>query len=93
MESKFKTLGEKAYSCLEKAQELGLYATLLGNYPRLGIKVNCYLVNSQTFKTTCWGNWGKQNGSRWRLIFGDLTRLRKKVSSLLRVCSSKFLLR
>ena len=25
-----------------------VYGNLLGNYPRLGIKVSCYLVDSQT---------------------------------------------
>ena len=30
LESKFRTLGEKAYSCLEKVQEFGLYTNLLG---------------------------------------------------------------
>ena len=50
LESKFRTLGEKAYSCLEKVQEFGLYATLLGSYPRLGIKVNCYLIDFQVLR-------------------------------------------
>ena len=54
-------------------------------------KVNCYLVDSQTFKITCWGNWGKLNGFRWGLIVGNLTPLGKKVSSSLRVCSSNFI--
>ena len=35
---------------MEKVQEFGLYANLLGSYPRLGIKVNCYLVYSQTLR-------------------------------------------
>ena len=55
---------------------------------RLGTKANCYLVDSD-FKTTCWGIWGKLNGFRCRLIVRNLTPLGKKVSSSLRVCSSK----
>ena len=30
--------GGKVYSCLEKVQEFGLYANLLGNYPEVGDK-------------------------------------------------------
>ena len=100
--------GKKAYSCLENFQEFGLYATLLGSYPRSGMKFNYYLVDSQILRQLAGEYWkiewfplaidslssaGDLNDMLVWLMVGNLTPLGKKVSSLLRVCSSNFLLR
>ena len=57
---------------------------------RLGIKVNCYLVDSQTLRQLV----GESGKTEWfPLWIGSLTPLGKKVSSPLKVCNSNLLLR
>ena len=66
-----------------------------GEASQLGIsqEVNCYLLDSQAFKITCWGNWGKLNCSHRGLIVGNLNSLGKKVLNImapLGICNSGF---
>ena len=91
LEGKFKTMGEKVYSCLEKVQEFGLYANLLGNYPSLGIrqKLTVIWLTSRLQDNLL----GKLDGFCCGLVVGNLTSLGKKVSSLLGIYDPKFLLR
>ena len=65
--NKENSVGKKNYSCLEKVQEFRSSATLLGNYPRLGIrqKFNCDLVDSQTLRQLA----GESGETGWFLLW------------------------